>query len=484
MLIPRPLHLCSLHLWSALALGAFGCAASALETDDHDTPTSDATSELSAAARRTRAGQIRDIAAKSGVTNGALLAGIAQVETGMAHCWSEATWACQGPHASFCGGPVIAGAGDGACSSQQGGLGMFQFDGGTYSQTIARDGAGILELDGNISHAVDFLVNIVIRDISGVTTRAQAIAWMNSISIASGNARFTQWSNLLACRYNGACGSTSQASKYANATLSVLTEFGGGFWNAPPTKPAPQWYVFAGDWDGNGTKTPGMYHAPTHRWILSNHNAGGGVDADFQWGGGDNNVPVVGDWNGDGKDSPGLYNLVSHVWTLSNHNSPGGVDAQFGWGGGLQVPLAGDWNGDGIDTPGLYNPVNHVWTLSNHNSPGGVDAQFGWGGGSDVPVVGDWDGNGTDTPGLYNRDTHVWGLSNFNAPHGIDHKFAWGGGDPLPLVGDWNGDGTDTPGLFTDANRVFGLSNINAGGGVAAQFGWGPVGDYTVAGAF
>src|ERR1043165_8196341 len=143
---------------------------------------------------------------------------------------------------------------------------------------------------------------------------------------------------------------------HAELTIAAANKQTAWFHDGGPSQPpsggppAPEWYVFTGDWDGNGTKTPGMYHGPTHRWILSNHNTGGGVDADFQWGGGSNNVPVVGDWNGDGKDSPGLYNLASHVWTLSNHNSAGGVDAQSGWGGGIQVPLAGDWNGDGIDT--------------------------------------------------------------------------------------------------------------------------------------
>src|ERR1044071_4805380 len=78
--------------------------------------------QLSGAARQPRSAAIRDVAASRGLTNGVLLAGIAQVETGLSHCWSEATWACKGPTSSFCGGPVIAGASDGPCSSQQGGL--------------------------------------------------------------------------------------------------------------------------------------------------------------------------------------------------------------------------------------------------------------------------------------------------------------------------------------------------------------------------
>ena len=52
--------------------------------------------ELTATQRKARATLIRDTAAAAGMTNAALLAGIGEVETNFAHCWSEATWACQG----------------------------------------------------------------------------------------------------------------------------------------------------------------------------------------------------------------------------------------------------------------------------------------------------------------------------------------------------------------------------------------------------
>lgn len=79
------------------------------------------------------------------------------------------------PNSTSCGGgPVIAGASDGPCSAQQGGLGMFQFDGGNFTQTLARDGRDILlTLDGNIRHAVDFVVNIVNQEVDGVDNRAR-----------------------------------------------------------------------------------------------------------------------------------------------------------------------------------------------------------------------------------------------------------------------------------------------------------------------
>jgi MYXO-CTERM domain-containing protein len=217
----------TLRSLSLAALVAF--AACAPIDDDGAIDTS--VQGLTGAARRPRLQRIRDVAAAEGLTNGALLAGIAQVETGLSHCWSEATWACRGPNSTSCGGgPVIAGASDGPCSAQQGGLGMFQFDGGTFSQTLARDGRDILTLDGNIRHAVDFVVAIVIREVASVSTRAQALAWMNGITIARGNARLDQWVAILACRYNGACGSAAQAGRYRDATLLVYGEVGAAFW--------------------------------------------------------------------------------------------------------------------------------------------------------------------------------------------------------------------------------------------------------------
>jgi hypothetical protein len=255
--------------------------------------------------------------------------------------------------------------------------------------------------------------------------------------------------------------------------------FRDGGLGQPPGGGRPDYYVLTGDWDGDGTKTPGFYNIRTHRWILSNHNSGGGVDYDFGWGG-DGYLPVVGDWDGDGSDSPGLYNPITHHWVLSNHNSGGGVDYDFGWGGDGGVPLAGDWDGDGKDTIGLYYPATHAWRLANHNSGGGIDYDFGWGGDGFVPLVGDWNGDGSDSPGLYSISAHRWVLSNHNSGGGVDADFGWGGGAKLPIVGDWNDDRSDTPGLFQDA--VFTLSNFNAPHGVDATFGWGPNAEFTVVG--
>src|ERR671924_76592 len=72
------------------------------------------TFELTEAVRHERYRLIRDSAAEMGLYNAALMAGIAISETALAHCQSEATYACMGPASPSCnGGPIIAGAADG-----------------------------------------------------------------------------------------------------------------------------------------------------------------------------------------------------------------------------------------------------------------------------------------------------------------------------------------------------------------------------------
>jgi hypothetical protein len=189
--------------------------------------------------RRVRAGVIRDVAAAAGIETGWLLAGIADAETNMSHCWSELTWACMGPTSPDCGGgPVVAGAGDGPCHLRQGGLGMFQFDAGTYDDTLRREGERILYLRGNIEAAIDFVTRMVIRSayVPGVDTREQAIEWMNGVRI--GNSRWDPWLRTVTHYYNG-CAPTyscwsSRYEHYRSRTVNTYEEMGASFWDVRP----------------------------------------------------------------------------------------------------------------------------------------------------------------------------------------------------------------------------------------------------------
>lgn len=202
-------------------------------------------SDLTAAERRGRCEAIRDVANGRGLTNAGLLAGIGDAETGLAHCWSEATWACQGPTSPSCAGPVIAGAGDGPCSARQGGLGLFQFDGGTFEQTLARDGEEILLLEGNISHAVDFVLAMVLRSdhVAGIGTEEEALAWMNGIPIEPGHPDYEAWISTVTHYYNGCAPSygcwEERRSRYDEKTRGVVAELGPEFWEITPVEPAP-----------------------------------------------------------------------------------------------------------------------------------------------------------------------------------------------------------------------------------------------------
>lgn len=207
---------------------------------DHVLPLEVGPVQLSSAQRRARAELIRDTAAAAGMTNAALLAGIGEVETNFAHCWSEATWACQGPASSSCGGgPVIAGSADGPCSQQQGGLGMFQFDSGTYAQTVSTYGASIVTMQGNVDAVIPFLLTRAVQSVAGVDDEAEALAWMNSITIQNGDADYEAWLYFVAWRYNGCKGCTTQINKYRNGTNKLRDEFGPDFWIVgPPPEPA------------------------------------------------------------------------------------------------------------------------------------------------------------------------------------------------------------------------------------------------------
>src|SRR5512140_3276176 len=121
---------------------------------------------LDSATKMERYMLIRDSAYQMGQYNAALLAGIAISETGLAHCYDEAPgFSCPGPASSSCAGSaVIAGGADGPCSAMQGGLGMFQFDAGTYDQTVAAYGPQILTIEGNSAQAVWFVIDKVEMD--------------------------------------------------------------------------------------------------------------------------------------------------------------------------------------------------------------------------------------------------------------------------------------------------------------------------------
>ncbi|WP_043395009.1 hypothetical protein, partial [Archangium violaceum] len=199
--------------------------------------------ELSVTQQRARCDAIKSTTSPKGITNPLVYAAVAYQETGLAHCWSEATWACQGPYSSSCGGPVIAGSGDGACSLQQGGLGMYQLDSGTYSQTIAQHGNRVLELGGNIDIGTNFIVYKVRHcpNTPNFNSDAEVISWINSATY--GTANYDTFMAAMAWCYNGCaptatgCSHATIKQKYKDAATYLLNTFGSSYWASPAGTP-------------------------------------------------------------------------------------------------------------------------------------------------------------------------------------------------------------------------------------------------------
>ena len=190
---------------------------------------------LDAAQRRDRFEKLRVGAKRAGVDNALLFAGIASAETNLAHCWSEATWACPGPDTDACdGGPVIAGAADGPCEARQGGLGLFQFDAGDYDETLAREGERILTIEGSLAAAVAFMITRLRGSAYvDIASDEEALAFMNGVRVDAPS--FDAWLSTVTHYYNGCsperCSLFQRRfSNYEKHTLDVLDEMGEAYW--------------------------------------------------------------------------------------------------------------------------------------------------------------------------------------------------------------------------------------------------------------
>ena len=191
-------------------------------------------------------------------------------------------------------------------------------------------------------------------------------------------------------------------------------------------------YPIAGDWDGNGTATIGVYRNGS--FYLRNSNTLGFADILFAFGA-PGDQPVAGDWNGDGVDTIGVYR--SGQFLLRNTNSSGAADTSFYLGNPGDVGIAGDWNGDGSDTTGVFRPSNGVIFLKNLNTSGFADVALNYGLAGDQPVIGDWNNDGIDTIGVYRNAQFL--LRNSNTIGFADIVFALGNPGDMPIAGNWDG---------------------------------------------
>jgi lysophospholipase L1-like esterase len=193
-----------------------------------------------------------------------------------------------------------------------------------------------------------------------------------------------------------------------------------------------------GDWDGDGTETPGMYRPGNGFAYLTNVLPAEGTvgygELEFFFGLPGDQV-FSGDWDGNGTDTLGIAR--NGKMFLRNTNDTGKADVEFWFGNPTDLAFGGDPNGDGFDGIFLYRP--NGFTYFTNGAPAGdvapTDGSLFFGQASDRFVIGDWDGDKVDTVGVFRpSDTTVY-LRNSNTTGEADESYQWGVASWLPTAG-------------------------------------------------
>lgn len=221
-----------------------------------------------------------------------------------------------------------------------------------------------------------------------------------------------------------------------------------------------------------GSDSVGVFRVSDRSWYLRNTNDSGGADVVFEYGDPSTDIPLAGDWDGDGDDTAGIFR--SGTFFLKNDNSNGAADISFNFGAATDIPIVGDWDNDGVDTVGVYRPSIAAWFLTNSTDGSVLATSFTYGIANETPVVGDWNGDGISTVGIFRASDRTWHLRNDNSGGSANIIFEFG--DPSldkPVVGDWNADGQDTIGVYRFGTGEWYLKNSNDGGFADLSFGYG-----------
>jgi hypothetical protein len=180
-------------------------------------------------------------------------------------------------------------------------------------------------------------------------------------------------------------------------------------------------------------------------------------------------VPFMGDWNGDGTATPGLYRQSDGFVYIRNSNTQGIADTEFYFGNPGDLPLVGDFDGDGRDSVSIWRSSEATVYVINElgdagQGLGAAEYDFMFGNPGDQPFVGDFDGDGIDTVGLYRTSTGFVYFTNVNQTGVADSSFFYGDAGDRILAGDWDGDGNDTVAVFRPSTRRVYVNLENTGG--------------------
>jgi len=230
----------------------------------------------------------------------------------------------------------------------------------------------------------------------------------------------------------------------------------------------------------------GLVDPSTGTWHL--RGADGSITSFFYGNPGDH--PFVGDWDCDGTDTPGLYRQSDGFAYLRNSNSQGNADIRFFFGNPGDIPMSGDFDGDGCDTVSIYRPAEaRIYVInalgSNDGGLGAADFDYIFGNPGDKPFTGDFDGDGVDTLGLHRESTGFVYFRQSNTQGTADAEFFFGDPGDRLVSGDWGIiDGVDSPAIFRPASSTFYFRHTNTQGNADSQISWGSPTWSPVAGDF
>lgn len=208
-----------------------------------------------------------------------------------------------------------------------------------------------------------------------------------------------------------------------------------------------------------------LHNPTTGQW--SYRNANGTLHTIYYGNPGDH--AIFGDWNCDGTETPGLYRQSDGYVYLRNSNTQGNADISFYFGNPGDIPIVGDFNDDTCDTVSLYRPSQQRFYIINalgteDKGLGAADYWYVFGNPGDVPFAGDWNGDGIDTPGLRRNSDGLVYLRNSNSQGNAEISFHLGNPGDHVFVGDWNANGKDSLGLYRPSNGTIYLRNALTGG--------------------
>lgn len=188
-----------------------------------------------------------------------------------------------------------------------------------------------------------------------------------------------------------------------------------------------------GDWNGDGSDTPGVWRPSKAAFYTRASNEQGALSGPYYYGDyGDKGI--VGDWDGDGDDEWGVYRPGNQTFYLYGQSS-------IPYGNPGDLPLVGDWDNDGVDEIGVYRPGNRRFYRY------GFSGYIMYGNAGDVPIAGNWNAAGGDEIGVYRPSLRRFYL-RYSSSDTQERRLGWYGVTPTPIVGDWNDNGRDTVGVW------------------------------------